>query len=94
MGVHQDDPEKREEMLLGGLGALQGRGGRRDYIVCRRAYTTVAAAAGGIGIIGIGAYRGTTYFGIGTCIEYYVWVDLLQIVIHSILSSLAGKYLF
>ena len=55
MGVYRDDPEKREEMLLGGLGALQGREGGRDYIVCCRAYTTVAAAAGSIGIIGIGA---------------------------------------
>ena len=27
MGVYRDDPEKREEMLLGGLGALQGREG-------------------------------------------------------------------
>ena len=32
----------------------EGREGR-DYIVCCRAYTTVAAAAGSIGIIGIGA---------------------------------------
>ena len=56
VGVHQDDPEKREEILMGGLGSLQGPEEGRDYIVCCRAYTaSMAAAAGGIGIgIGIG----------------------------------------
>ena len=55
MGVYQDDPEKREAMLMGGLGSLQGSEEGRDYIVCCQAYTT-AAAAGDIGIgIGIGA---------------------------------------
>ena len=56
MGVYQDDPEKREAMLMGGLGSVQGPEEGRDYIVCCQAYTTAAAAAGGIGIgIGIGA---------------------------------------
>ena len=55
MGVYQDDPEKGEAMLMGGLGSVQGPEEGRDYIVCCQAYTT-AAASGGIGIgIGIGA---------------------------------------
>ena len=36
--IQQDDPEKREEMLIEALGLCKGGEEGRDYIVCRWAY--------------------------------------------------------
>ena len=59
VGVHQDDPEKREEILMGGLGSLQGPEEGRDYIVCCRAYTAISQISGYLAIRLFGCVRQT-----------------------------------